>query len=499
MLIQKLHSILESLQYLGPEIILAVLFILIIIFDLLLKEKSSAITPWIALSGLLIVLYTVCLQSLQGVMLSGGLYIGKVLIFKCIFLVAGILTVLLSEISPGFNKSKKGKGEYYAILVAIILGLHLMSMASNMLIMYLSIELVSIGSYILAVFSFDKRSAEAGLKYILYGAFSSGIMLFGFSLFYGLTGSLDFSYFFSQLEEAPSLLLLIASMMALGGLFFKIVAVPFHIWAPDVYEGAPIPVVAFFSVAPKAAGFALLYRFFGELYHANLNSEALHGLLPDRPSSGNIDYLLIIGIVIIASLTIGNFSALLQNNIKRMLAYSSIAHAGFILIGLLAISSNGLNSVLFYLSIYLFMNFGAFIMVEILSDISGSEDVRNFKGLGLKFPFLGLIFVIILISLTGLPPTAGFFAKFFVFSALWDAYQASGNQILIIVFVFGVLNTAISLFYYLKIPYYMYFKKGDHIVEKYPGIWANILVSLVTVPLIIFFFKPDWLISLINR
>jgi NADH-quinone oxidoreductase subunit N len=492
MLIQKLHSILESLQYLGPEIMLAVLFILIIIFDLLLKEKSSFITPWIALSGLFLTLYTVCIQSLQGVMLSGGLYIGKVLIFKCIFLVTGILTILLSEISPGFNKSKKGRGEYYAILVAIILGLHLMSMASNMLIMYLSIELVSIGSYILAVFSFDKRSAEAGLKYILYGAFSSGIMLFGFSLFYGLTGSLEFSNLFMQLEEAPSLLLLIASIMVFGGLFFKIAAAPFHIWAPDVYEGAPTPVVAFFSVAPKAAGFALLFNFFGGLYYGS------HGLSPDRPSS-QIDYLLIIGIVIIASLTIGNFSALLQNNVKRMLAYSSIAHAGFILIGLLALSDNGLNSVLFYLSIYLFMNFGAFIMVDMLSDLTGSEDVRNFKGLGLKFPFLGIIFVIILISLTGLPPTAGFFAKFFVFSALWEAYQANGNQILIVVFCFGILNTAISLFYYLKIPYFMYFKKGDHIVEKYPGKWVNILVSLVTIPLIIFFFKADWLINLINR
>jgi NADH-quinone oxidoreductase subunit N len=487
MLNQKLQLILGSLQYLGPEIILAALFIVIIIFDLLLKEKSAPVMPWIALSGLLFSLLTVCTQGLQGLMLGGGLFIGKVVVFKSIFLVAGILTVILSEISPGFNKSKKGRGEYYAIMLAIILGLHMMSMASNMLIMYLSIELVSIGSYILAVFSFDRKSAEAGLKYILYGAFSSGIMLFGFSLFYGLTGSLEFSSFYTQMQDAPSLLLIIASVMALGGLFFKIAAAPFHIWAPDVYEGAPTPVVAFFSIAPKAAGFALLFRFFGELYYGNIGV------------GGHTDYLMILGIVIIASLTIGNFSALLQNNIKRILAYSSIAHAGFILVGLLAISHNGLTSVLFYLCIYLFMNFGAFIMVDILSDLTGSEDVRNFKGIGLKFPFLGLIFVLILISLTGLPPTAGFFAKFFVFSALWEAYQASGNQMLIIVFVLGILNTVISLFYYLKIPYYMYFKKGDHIVEKYPGKWANILVSLVTVPLIVFFFRPDWLINLINR
>jgi NADH-quinone oxidoreductase subunit N len=221
-------------------------------------------------------------------MLTGGLYIGKVLVFKCIFLLAAILAVFLSEISSGFNKSKKGRGEYYAILVAIVLGLHMMSMASNMLIMYLSIELVSIGSYILAVFSFDKRSAEAGLKYILYGAFSSGIMLFGFSLFYGLTGSLELSSFYTELEGTPSLLLLIASMMAFGGLFFKIAAVPFHIWAPDVYEGAPMPVVAFFSVAPKAGGIALLFRFFAELQQGNINA------------GNQVDYLMILSIVILA-------------------------------------------------------------------------------------------------------------------------------------------------------------------------------------------------------
>ncbi|MFL5728902.1 MAG: NADH-quinone oxidoreductase subunit N [Cytophagaceae bacterium] len=487
MLNQKLRLILESLQYLGPEIILALLFLLIILFDLLLKEKSASVSPWIALAGLCFALFTVCFQSLQGISLGNGLFIGKVLVFKSLFLIAGILTVFLSEISTGFNQTKKGRGEYYAILVAIILGLHMMSMASNMLIMYLSIELVSIGSYVLAVYNFDRKSAEAGLKYILYGAFASGIMLFGFSLLYTLTGSLEFSGILNAMENAPSVLLLIASVMALGGLFFKIAAAPFHVWAPDVYEGAPVPVVAFFSVAPKAAGFSLLFSFFGVLYQGNVRT------------GSNIDYSLILGIVVMASLSIGNFSALLQNNIKRMLAYSSIAHAGFILTGLLAISHNGLNSVLFYLCIYLFMNFGAFIMVEILSDLTGSEDVRKFKGLGLKFPFIGAIFVLILISLTGLPPTAGFFAKFFVFSALWDAYQSSGNQILIIVFVFGILNTVISLFYYLKIPYYMYFKNGDHIVEKYPGKWAGILVSLVTVPLIVFFFRPDWLLNLINR
>jgi NADH-quinone oxidoreductase subunit N len=492
----KLQSILNNVSGFAPELFLSGLFILIVIADLLLKSRSPKVIPWITLSGLVFAVFLVVPQFYSnGKFLFGAMILlNKMsIIFKILFLTAGILTVLFSEVSETFNKSKKGVGEYYAILVAIVLGLNLMAMASNLLMVYLSIEFVSIGSYILVTYNFNKSSAEAGMKYILFGAFSSGLMLYGMSLLYGLTGSLNFMdpSYLKAWETFDPVILYLSLFLIFAGFLFKISVVPFHIWAPDIYEGGPTPVVAFFSIAPKAAGFAVLLKFLSTfVYWDNFGKYTI---------VNNVQIQDFLAILILLTLTIGNFSALLQNNAKRMLAYSSIAHAGFILIGALAFTDRGLTSVLFYFPVYLFMNFGAFLLVDVLVDISGSEDVRNFKGLGLKFPFTGVIFVIIMIALTGLPPTAGFFAKFFVFSAIWEAYQNTGKQIFIIVFLFGLLNTVISLFYYLKIPYYMFFKKVDKNLVKYPSKWVRILVSLVTIPLLVLFFKPDWLINLINR
>jgi NADH-quinone oxidoreductase subunit N len=492
----KLRTLLNNVSDFAPESFLASLFLVIIILDLILRSRSAKIIPWLALSGFLIALFLV-LRQLHGpaqFLFMNMILLDKIaVIFKILFLSAAILTVLFSELSPSFNPGRKGAGEYYAILAAIVLGLNLMAMASNLLMVYLAIEFVSIGSYILTTYNFNKKSAEAGMKYILFGAFSSGIMLYGMSLLYGFTGSLGFDsgVFKTALSFVDPIALYFCLFLISAGILFKISVVPFHIWAPDIYEGAPTPVVAFFSIAPKAAGFALLLKFVSSL--APLDYFGQYSFF----DSGYLQNCL--AVLVLVTLTVGNFSALLQNNAKRMLAYSSIAHAGFILTGVLAFSKSGLTSILFYLPVYLFMNFGAFILVDVLSDLADSEDVRNFKGLGIKFPFIGVIFVLIMIALTGLPPTAGFFAKFFVFSAIWGTYQATGKQIFMIVFLFGLLNNVISLFYYLKIPYYMFFKKGEKNMIKYPSKWVNILVSLVTIPLLVLFFKPDWLINLINR
>jgi NADH-quinone oxidoreductase subunit N len=492
MLSDKLKDILDNISDFAPESFLAGLFLVIIVLDLLLKTHYPKIIPCIALSGLLVTSYLVFqqFQTPARFLFMNMICLNKIsVIFKVIFVTAGILTVLFSEVSETFNQKRKGIGEYYAILVAIVLGLHLMAMASNLLMVYMAIEFVSIGSYILTIYNFNKKSAEAGMKYILFGAFSSGIMLYGMSLLYGYTGSLNFTdvNFIEALGRIDSVAIYLSLFFVFAGLLFKVSVAPFHIWAPDIYEGAPTPVVAFFSIAPKTAGFALILNFVNSFVYVDLfKFDHLH--LQE-----------FLAVLILLTLTIGNFSALLQNNAKRMLAYSSIAHAGFILIGVLAFSESGLTSVLFYLAVYLSMNFGAFILVDLLSDLSGSEDVRNFKGLGIKFPYIGVIFVIIMIALTGLPPTAGFFAKFFVFSAIWQTYQATGKQIFMIVFLFGLLNAVVSLFYYLRIPYYMFFKKGDKNLVKYPSKWVNILVSLVAVPLLVLFFKPDWLINLMNR
>jgi NADH-quinone oxidoreductase subunit N len=208
----------------------------------------------------------------------------------------------------------------------------------------------------------------------------------------------------------------------------------------------------------------------------------------------------LISILSIVTMTIGNFSALVQNNLRRMLAYSSIGHAGFLLMALLAAKDLGLTAILFYLTTYVFMNFTAFVLVDVSGDKTGSYDVNNFKGLGLKMPFLGVIFVLTMISLTGLPPTAGFYAKLFVFSALWETYQATGNSFFIVLLLFGLFNTVISLFYYLRIPYFMYFKKEESgsILTSEP-ILVYTFIALISLPLIILFFNPNWALNVIGN
>jgi NADH-quinone oxidoreductase subunit N len=360
-----------------------------------------------------------------------------------------------------------------------------MAMAANLLMVYLSLELVSIASYILATFKNDKKGAEGGLKYLLFGALSSGIMLYGMSLLYGFTGTLSFVEvnFFIDLLAINQLPVLLALFLTIGGLLFKIAAVPFHIWAPDVYESSPTPVVAFFSVAPKAAGFAVLGRFLSNIHLIGYGHFAA------------IKEILIL--IAILTLTIGNLSALWQRNAKRMLAYSSIAHAGFILAGLLALNSLGLQSVLFYLAVYLFMNFAAFLLIDAIQHHQHTEEIKQYKGLGLINPLLGIAFLVVMIALTGLPPTAGFTAKLFIFSALWQAYQSSGDTLVLLLFVVGLFNVAIALFYYLRIPFYMFFRNGKELNVINLGIYTILLLIILILPVFLFFFKAEWLMNII--
>ncbi|MBX9852330.1 MAG: NADH-quinone oxidoreductase subunit N [Cytophagaceae bacterium] len=492
----QLEGIIQSLADILPEILLASLFILLIILDLIFRKRSSGVLPYITLAGLLIVLSFTFGQFFEyqtpqlKFLFSRFLHINQYEVFyKIIFAIAGVFTVWFCLLSKPLQ-NEKIRGEFYATLVALLLGLNLMVMSSNLLMVYLSLEFVSICSYILATFSFNRGGAEAGIKYILFGAFSSGIMLYGMSLFYGFTGDFQFvePSYLNALEHIDKIPLLLAGILTLAGFLFKISASPFHIWAPDVYQGAPTPVVAFFSIAPKAAGVAVLINFTYPFYFNHLHELVV------------IDWQLVLVVVGVLTLTVGNFAALAQNNLKCLLAFSSVGHAGFILTGMIAFSQLGVRSVLFYFSVYLFMNFAAFALVDIMAVLKGSDDVRKFKGLGSKIPFVGVIFVVIMVALTGLPPTAGFNAKLFVFSALWEAYQETGKQILLFVFVFGLLNTVIALFYYLKAPYYMFLKKAEE-EEKVADInfAAKIYLLVLTVPLIGFFFKPDLLVNFIEK
>jgi NADH-quinone oxidoreductase subunit N len=492
LLSDKLNQLLQSISGFLPETSLAILFILLIVVDLLFYSKKQKPTAGIALAGLLLTGF-VTLQQWTIVTSPLALFLGMLVVdktaifFKFIFLVSALFTLLLSftnqlknNLSP-YNKS----GEYLSLLVAMTLGLHLMAMAANLLMIYLSVELVSVASYILATFNHDKKGAEGGLKYLLFGAMSSGIMLYGMSLLYGFTGTLDFTApdFYSQLWAIQPLPMLLALFMTIGGLLFKIAAVPFHIWAPDVYESSPTPVVAFFSVAPKAAGFAVLLKLLLNLQLFNNGS-----------FTAVKDMLMLVAIL---TLTAGNFSALWQRNAKRMLAYSSIAHAGFILTGLLAVNELGRQSILFYIVAYLFMNFAAFLLIDTVKYHLHTEEIKQYKGLGLSHPLLGIAFLVVMISLTGLPPTAGFTAKLFIFSALWQAYQSSGDELLLLLFVVGLFNVVVALFYYLRIPFYLFFRTRKELNILNLGIYPILLLIILIIPVFLFFFKAEWLMNII--
>lgn len=508
MLEHKLSEITDSLSYLLPEALLTAFLLLLLLVDLIGRHKATYWLISISLIGFIGHLFLLFRQwemlSVQQehlVLLDMLRLDGMGIFFKAIFSLSGIFTVLLnlhyrSGTDEAESESLRELGEFYLVLYGLLLGTSLMVMSANLLMLYLSIEIVSICSYILTNFNFDKKSAEAGIKYLLFGGVASGLMLYGISLIYGFSGTLflEDPALVHHLSQIPSFALIPALLLIAAGLLFKVSAVPFHIWAPDVYEGAPTPVVALFSVVPKIAGIAVLLRFTG--FFDALKTQMLL-----------LDWQWIGSIIAIITIVVGNFAALSQPNAKRMMAYSSIAHSGFLLVGVIAYSEFGTDSVLFYAAIYLLMNFAAFLLIKMISRKTGYEYIKDYKGLGAKFPLLAVLMLIVMISLTGLPPTAGFTAKLFIFSALWQTYQSSGSTIMMLLLLIGLFNTVVSLFYYLKIPYYMFFKQkeGEALELKEPqstyrmiNVADKVMVFVLVIPLLILFFKANWLMELIK-
>jgi NADH-quinone oxidoreductase subunit N len=361
-----------------------------------------------------------------------------------------------------------------------------MAGASNLLMMYLAIELSSISSYILSGYTREAPdSSEASLKYVIYGALSSGLMLYGISMIYGLTGSVDIYTINQALSRGQinDVTLLLAGVLVLAGLGYKISAVPFHFWTPDVYEGAPITITAFLSVASKAGGFALLIRFFKVTF---LDSTAV-GLPPGFWAALQVfNWQELLAAISVLTMTLGNLVAIWQNNMKRLLAYSSIAHAGYMLMGVVVLGNDGLAAVLIYFVVYLFMNLGAFYVVMIVADRTGSEDIEEYRGLAARAPFLAFSLAVFLISLTGLPPTAGFIGKLYLFAALL-------NHEWIWLAVVGALNSVISLYYYVRVFRNMYLRPGDQQEARLPiGRVQFATVTLLLVPTILLglYFSP---------
>jgi NADH-quinone oxidoreductase subunit N len=358
-------------------------------------------------------------------------------------------------------------------------------MSTHFLMVLLSLEKISLSSYVLAGYSFTKASSEGSLKYFLFGSVAAAVMLYGFSILYGLTGSLDFSsqQFVEQLIEKNSPLTLIAGLMVLAGFLYKISAAPMHPWAPDVYEAAPVPVIAFLSVAPKLAGLGVLLKF--------VLAMSLYG-------QSAYDWQMIVCAIAMLTITIGNFSALWQQNPKRMMAYSSIAQSGFLLIGIVAFLPQGIHFMLFYASIYLLMNFAVFIFLDFFEK-KGITSIAQYNGAGKTFAWPSILLLIGLIALTGLPPTAGFTGKLFIFSALWQSYELTGKPLLMWLLIFGLLNTVVSLFYYMRIPYFAFLKSSEPAKTQNIITFENLLGLILVLLLLMLFFLPGLLMGWINK
>jgi NADH-quinone oxidoreductase subunit N len=426
-----------------PEISLIILATVILIFDAVWKPQQRRTLGWITAVGLLLILLLSVFIARPGAepkLVFGGMlsYDWFSFAMKMIFLFGAAITALFALDLENVGD----KGEFYLLILVSTLGMNLMVSASDLIMLYLAIETTSIPQYILAGFlNNDNKSTESGFKYLLFGAMASTIMLYGFSLLYGFSGTTSIRDVAVAIhsEGFPMLSVLGSLVLILVGFGFKISVVPFHFWAPDVYEGAPTPVAGFLSTASKAAGFAVLVRFLLAVF---------------TPVA--VPYWTIgLAVVSVLTMTLGNTLALAQSNIKRLLAYSSIAHAGYILIGVVALSQLGAASVVFYLIVYLITNLAAFGIVATFWKVVGSDDIAAYAGLSRRAPWIALAMLVAFLSLAGMPPFGGFVAKVFVFAAAVEADY-------IWLAMIGVLNSIIGLYYYLTVLKVVYLYRSEN-------------------------------------
>ena len=483
-LLEKIQNMKESFSFIFPEWALGIGLIIILIWGLLKKNRETFIAGYFTvfiLSASLI--FNFIHFDQPRILLFNGMLMESPLtaFLKGLVDVGGMLTLWLvyKEEDRRFNF------DFFFLLLSILMGCHLLIMSSNMLMVVLAVEMISLPSYILVAFGLEKKGIEGSFKYFIFGSVSTAFMLFGFSFLYGFTGRLDFcsSDFLVAVHSINHPLLAFSGLLILSGFFFKMVAIPFHPWAPDVYEAAPVSVTAFFSVVPKIAGFGILLRFMPVLDQIHF----FEGRLWVEFFAG----MSFLGILI------GNFSALWQNSPKRMMAYSTIAHTGFLLIGIVSLQSSGFQALLFYLVVYLFSNFLVFYGIQYFEK-KKILLLSEFQGTGFSDFFPHFLLLMGFIALTGLPPTAGFSAKLFIFSSLFEFYQQNAHSWGLGFLIFGLLNTVVSLFYYLKIPYFA-FIKNEGVKDKNSFSKPSYLGILLVFVLLLLFFVPDLLMGWINK
>ena len=441
-----------------PQLVIVTTLLIVLVFDMI-DAISKKVLGWMTIVGAGIAL-VVSVQLLQAgtdeTQFKDMFRIDSYsLFFNIIFLVSTILVALISISYLGREDRKQGP--YYLLILLATLGMMLMAAGNELIIVFLGLELMSLSLYVLAgYFRESPASSEAGMKYLLLGAFASAFFLYGIALIYGAAGTTSIPGIAEKLTtESQSPLLLAGTFLLIVGFGFKVAIVPFHQWAPDVYEGAPTTIAAFISAGPKAAGFAAFIRIFMQA-------------LPDIQTEWG-------GVVILLAMltmTVGNVIAIAQTNIKRMLAYSSIAHAGYVLIGLAAANPEGKSSAMLYLLVYCVMNIGAFGAVIMARTADGENlMISDYAGLGFRKPLLGIFLTLMLLSLAGFPPTAGFVGKFYLFKS------AVGAELYWLVII-GAINTAISAFYYLRVVVTMYMREPEEELEfnPYP---STLVIGLV--------------------
>ncbi len=431
-----------------PEILILVLAVILLCVEPFWKADQRRNAGWLTAGGLFAIIVVSLLFGQPGEPTSvfGGMirfdWLG--FFFKILFMFAAAITALLL-----MDHEKAGqRGEAYLLLLASLIGMNLMAVSADLIMLYLAIETASIPLYILAGFILtDNSSTEAGFKYLLFGTLASTVMLYGFSLIFGFTGTTNL-YYISELFTLGEISLSLAFgifALVLVGLGFKIAVVPFHFWAPDVYQGSPTPVAGFLSTASKAAGFAVVLRFFFVAF-------------PDYAPSWTV----MLAVLSAITMTVGNLLAMSQTNIKRLLAYSSIAHAGYAMIGVVAFSELGATSVIFYLAAYIATNLLAFGVVMAVSRVTGADDIKDYSGLSRRNPWLALMMLCAFLSLAGMPPFGGFVGKVFVFAA---GVQANYTWLVVV----GILNSILGVYYYLNAMKYVYlYRMPNEDEENHP-------------------------------
>ncbi len=441
-----------------PEIALVATATIVILLDLFIEQKrwlaQVSISGLVIAGGVTIAMWGGSYPAIFSNMLAVDNF---ALFFKVLFIGIAFLVILSS--TNYVSKFSRFQGEYYALVLLATLGMMLMAATTNLIAIYISLELTSISLYALVGFLKDKKSTEASLKYLLLGAFASAVLLYGMALVFGFTGKTQLGEIAQVLQTLPPMTLLASPGLLMGivllvaGFGFKIAAVPFQMWVPDVYEGAPTPITAYLSVASKAAGFAVILRIFFSAFG-----------MPEWLSQ---NWGLIFAALAVLSMTIGNITAIPQANIKRMLGYSSIAQAGYLMVGLAAMgvasaeSILGQSGVLFFLASYAFTNLGAFIAIIAISNKLDSDLIEEYSGMGKRAPLLALALTLCLISLIGMPPAAGFMAKFYIFSA-------AVNHGLLWLVIIAVINSVISAYYYLRVVKVMWLGEAAS-PEKVPS------------------------------